>query len=130
MKGASGARQRPRQPLGTAAHRWCCCKHAAQGRLLRAAAAWGAPRLGQNCFKTLHPCRPPPPPLAVASPLQEDIEKVRDPSEQMSRMGVPEQHVNSGHAFHTYTLTSPDGSGEQQLGCLAAWLGAVGCSGA
>ena len=30
----------------------------------------------------------------------------------MGRMGVPESAVDSGHAFHTYTLTSPDGSGE------------------
>lgn len=29
--------------------------------------------------------------------------------EQTTRMGVPEVHI-SGHAFHTYTLTSPDGS--------------------
>ncbi|EFN53912.1 hypothetical protein CHLNCDRAFT_25269 [Chlorella variabilis] len=44
-------------------------------------------------------------------PLEEEqIEKVRKPEEQIGRMGVPEQHVDSGHAFHTYTLTSADGS--------------------
>lgn len=41
--------------------------------------------------------------------LQADIEKVREPEAQMRRMGVPESHV-PGHAFHTYTVTSPDGS--------------------
>jgi len=34
---------------------------------------------------------------------------VRDAQEQVARMGVPEEHI-SGHAFHTYTVTSPDGS--------------------
>lgn len=38
----------------------------------------------------------------------QDIEKVREPAEQMSRLGVPESNLG-GHAFHTYTLTSPDG---------------------
>jgi 4-hydroxy-tetrahydrodipicolinate reductase len=38
-----------------------------------------------------------------------DIERVRDTSQQIDRMGVPESAL-SGHAFHTYTLTSPDGS--------------------
>lgn len=37
------------------------------------------------------------------------IEKVREPGEQMSRMGVPEEFLNA-HAFHTYRLTSPDNS--------------------
>lgn len=54
----------------------------------------------------LHGSLPRPP------ALQEQIEKVRKPEEQIGRMGVPEQHVDSGHAFHTYTLTSADGSGE------------------
>ncbi len=45
--------------------------------------------------------------------LQEEIEKVRTVDEQVGRMGVPEQWVDAGHAFHTYTLTSPDGSGER-----------------
>lgn len=42
--------------------------------------------------------------------MQSEIEKVREPQQQIARMGVPEAAVNSGHAFHTYTLTSPDGS--------------------
>lgn len=37
-----------------------------------------------------------------------DIEKVRAPSESVSRMGVPDEHL-LGHAYHTYHLTSPDG---------------------
>jgi len=35
------------------------------------------------------------------------IEKVRHRVEQHERMGVPVEYVD-GHAFHTYTLTSPD----------------------
>lgn len=54
---------------------------------------------------------------AVVSSLQKmgldftenDIEKVRNADEQMARMEVPEEHL-SGHAFHTYKITSPDGS--------------------
>lgn len=34
---------------------------------------------------------------------------MRNTDEQMTRMEVPEEHL-SGHAFHTYTITSPDGS--------------------
>ncbi|KAL4431758.1 hypothetical protein ABPG77_002974 [Micractinium sp. CCAP 211/92] len=41
---------------------------------------------------------------------EDEIEKVRSPEEQVGRMGVPEAYVDAGHAFHTYTLTSPDGS--------------------
>lgn len=41
---------------------------------------------------------------------EEDIEKVRTVDEQVGRMGVPEAWVDAGHAFHTYTLTSADGS--------------------
>ncbi|XP_024538820.1 probable 4-hydroxy-tetrahydrodipicolinate reductase 1, chloroplastic isoform X1 [Selaginella moellendorffii] len=37
------------------------------------------------------------------------VELVRDPKEQMTRMGVPEQYLN-GHAFHTYKIMSPDGT--------------------
>ncbi|EFJ32667.1 hypothetical protein SELMODRAFT_168311 [Selaginella moellendorffii] len=55
--------------------------------------------------------------LAVISSLRklgldfkdEQVELVRDPKEQMTRMGVPEQHLN-GHAFHTYKIISPDGT--------------------
>ncbi len=38
-----------------------------------------------------------------------DIEKVRVEDEMMSRMDVPEEYL-SGHAFHTYRLTSDDGT--------------------
>jgi 4-hydroxy-tetrahydrodipicolinate reductase len=41
--------------------------------------------------------------------MQSDIEKVREREEQVARMGVPEEAID-GHAFHTYTLTSGDGS--------------------
>lgn len=37
-----------------------------------------------------------------------DIKLIRDEPAQME-FGVPEEHLN-GHAFHTYSLTSPDGS--------------------
>ena len=39
----------------------------------------------------------------------EDAVLVRDPPTQVAEMGVPEEHL-LGHAFHTYKLTSPDGS--------------------
>lgn len=38
---------------------------------------------------------------------EEDIRKVREVKQQMEEMNVPEEHL-SGHAFHTYTLTSED----------------------
>lgn len=38
---------------------------------------------------------------------QDDIEMIREPPEQLQRMGVPEEWI-PGHAFHTYRLTSPD----------------------
>mmetsp|Transcript_54303 Transcript_54303/g.122126 ORF Transcript_54303/g.122126 Transcript_54303/m.122126 type:complete len:272 (-) Transcript_54303:101-916(-) len=38
----------------------------------------------------------------------EDIQKVRDTGAQ-EKMGVPKEHL-TGHAWHTYTLTSSDGS--------------------
>eukprot|EP00887_Chlorella_sp_A99_P002327 scaffold10.g2327.t1 len=38
-----------------------------------------------------------------------EIEKVRDEEQQVRRMGVPDSALG-GHAFHTYTVTSPDGS--------------------
>ncbi|MCR5028182.1 MAG: dihydrodipicolinate reductase [Fibrobacter sp.] len=37
------------------------------------------------------------------------IEKVRNDQESMERMGVPEEYL-SGHAFHTYSLDSADGT--------------------
>jgi len=43
----------------------------------------------------------------------EDIEMVRDEKESVE-FGVPEEYMN-GHAFHTYTFTSPDSTVEFQL---------------
>ncbi|GKY99455.1 hypothetical protein MPSEU_000900000 [Mayamaea pseudoterrestris] len=45
--------------------------------------------------------------------IETDIEMIRDELAAME-FGVPEQGLN-GHAFHTYTLTSPDGSVQFQL---------------
>lgn len=42
-----------------------------------------------------------------------DIEKIRDDDESMA-FGVPEEGLK-GHAYHTYTFTSPDGSVNFQL---------------
>ena len=39
----------------------------------------------------------------------QDIQKVRDPEIQKKEWNIPEEHL-SGHAYHTYTLTAPDGS--------------------
>ena len=39
--------------------------------------------------------------------FQADIVKVRDPSQQEGQLGIPSQYL-TGHAFHTYRLTSPD----------------------
>ncbi|MFP4346802.1 MAG: dihydrodipicolinate reductase [Thermodesulfobacteriota bacterium] len=38
---------------------------------------------------------------------EEAIVKERDPETQKNRWGIPEEYL-SGHAWHTYTLTSPD----------------------
>ena len=35
--------------------------------------------------------------------------QVRDEDAMVERMGVPEAHLN-GHAYHTYHLSSPDGT--------------------
>lgn len=43
----------------------------------------------------------------------DDIEMIRDDDESKD-FGVKEEYIN-GHAFHTYTLTSPDGTVEFQL---------------
>lgn len=40
----------------------------------------------------------------------DQIEKVRDASRSKSEMHVPEEFITAGHAFHTYHLSSPDGS--------------------
>lgn len=47
--------------------------------------------------------------LGVAPFADADIVRVRDPAAAMDDMGVPESAL-AGHAFHTYRLTSPDGS--------------------
>ncbi|TVT99213.1 hypothetical protein EJB05_55428, partial [Eragrostis curvula] len=39
----------------------------------------------------------------------DEVKQVRDPQEQVALVGVPEEHL-SGHAFHMYHLTSPDGT--------------------
>ncbi|XP_059077394.1 probable 4-hydroxy-tetrahydrodipicolinate reductase 1, chloroplastic [Cryptomeria japonica] len=44
--------------------------------------------------------------LGVSCDLDQ-IKKVRDRTEQIEKMGVPENYLG-GHAFHTYRLTSPD----------------------
>lgn len=38
------------------------------------------------------------------------IEKIRDPARSIKEMNVPEHATSSGHAYHTYHLTSPDGT--------------------
>jgi len=43
----------------------------------------------------------------------DDIEKVRE-DEAQKAMGIPEEHL-TGHAWHTYTLTSGDGSVQFQF---------------
>lgn len=43
-----------------------------------------------------------------------EIERIRDPQQSVSRMGVPEEHL-SGHGFHTYDLRSSDGSVQLQF---------------
>lgn len=40
---------------------------------------------------------------------EDDIIKIRDPKTQKTELGVPEAYL-SGHAWHTYTLASPDGT--------------------
>ncbi|KAL5208072.1 hypothetical protein ABZP36_032507 [Zizania latifolia] len=44
--------------------------------------------------------------LGVSFDLNQ-VKQVRDPQEQLTLVGVPEEHL-SGHAFHMYHLTSPD----------------------
>jgi len=38
---------------------------------------------------------------------EKDIIKIRDPEVQKNRMGIPDEYIN-GHAWHTYSLNSPD----------------------
>nr|ACG34446.1 dihydrodipicolinate reductase [Zea mays] len=46
--------------------------------------------------------------LGVSFDMNE-VKQVRDPEEQVTLVGVPEEHLG-GHAFHMYHLTSPDGT--------------------
>lgn len=46
--------------------------------------------------------------MCVAA-LQSQIRKIRDRLTQLDAMAVPEDALD-GHAFHTYTVTSPDNS--------------------
>ena len=39
----------------------------------------------------------------------DEIVKVRDPNVQKNEMGIPEEYL-TGHGWHTYQLTSPDGT--------------------
>ncbi|KAL3627704.1 4-hydroxy-tetrahydrodipicolinate reductase 2, chloroplastic [Castilleja foliolosa] len=39
----------------------------------------------------------------------EQVQQIRDPRVQVEMVGVPEEYL-SGHAFHMYNLTSPDGT--------------------
>jgi 4-hydroxy-tetrahydrodipicolinate reductase len=45
---------------------------------------------------------------------EDQIKKERDPAVQQQRWGIPEEFL-SGHGWHTYTLTSPDGTAMFQL---------------
>lgn len=40
----------------------------------------------------------------------ENIDRLRDRERSMNELHVPEAHLESGHAFHTYHITSEDGS--------------------
>lgn len=47
---------------------------------------------------------------ALGTPLEkEQIIMVRDPAVQEKEMGIPAQYLG-GHGYHTYTMTSPDGT--------------------
>jgi 4-hydroxy-tetrahydrodipicolinate reductase len=47
---------------------------------------------------------------ALGIPFEEShIHKERDPQRQKSLWGIPEEHL-TGHGWHTYVLTSPDGT--------------------
>jgi 4-hydroxy-tetrahydrodipicolinate reductase len=45
---------------------------------------------------------------------ENDIIKIRDPETQKNEWNIPEAYIN-GHAWHTYTLTSPDGTARFQF---------------
>ena len=67
-------------------------------------------------------CSPPTPtpPTPHPTPPKSDIELVRDPEQQVARMGVPESALD-GHAFHTYTgeaYHSDADLAQRRAGCL------------
>lgn len=70
-------------------------------------------RVPAACPPASHPqlarCRLPSRAERAPSPGCPQIELVREPSDQLGRMGVPEEHL-LGHAYHTYQLVSPDGT--------------------
>jgi 4-hydroxy-tetrahydrodipicolinate reductase len=45
---------------------------------------------------------------------EDQIHKERDPAVQQAEWGIPEAYLG-GHGWHTYTLTSPDGTSLFQL---------------
>ncbi|RJP87084.1 MAG: dihydrodipicolinate reductase [Desulfobacteraceae bacterium] len=45
---------------------------------------------------------------------ENDIIKIRDPETQKNEWGIPDTYLN-GHAWHTYTLVSPDGTARFQF---------------
>lgn len=46
--------------------------------------------------------------------VEGDINMLRDDESSLA-FGVPEEYLNAGHAFHTYTFTSPDGTVQFEL---------------
>jgi 4-hydroxy-tetrahydrodipicolinate reductase len=78
--------------------------------------------------------RPPPPKQAIVGSFKQlgvdydvdRIEMVRERDGQLA-MGVPEAHL-PGHAYHTYRLTSPDGTVafEFQHNVCGRWAGSGG----
>ena len=51
--------------------------------------------------------------LGISGCEEEQIQMVREPEEQKA-FGVPDAHI-PGHAFHTYTISSPDGTSVLEL---------------
>ena len=51
--------------------------------------------------------------LGISGCEEEQIQMLRDPEEQKA-FGVPDAHI-PGHAFHTYTISSPDGTSVLEL---------------
>jgi 4-hydroxy-tetrahydrodipicolinate reductase len=45
---------------------------------------------------------------------EDQIQKERDPAVQQAHWGIPQGYLD-GHGWHTYTLTSPDGTAMFQL---------------